>query len=623
MNHQPPPLTRQVSVTSPTTLVASRHRVHRAPLRWAPVTALTSALLMAGCGRGAPSAPSPMAGKRVEGRGGMVSASHPDAAAAGAQLLAAGGNAVDAFVATAFALSVTDISQTGLGGGGAMTYYHAATRRGEHLSFYPRAGEDAGWARPDTGRTRGPGRAAATPGMVAGLLAAHGKWGVRPLAEVMAPAIRLARDGFVVSPLLARTIASSRAKLLAEPEAAALLMPGGEPLRPGDRLVQRTLAATLEAIRDGGAAAFYTGGIAERLAADVRQQGGLITVGDMTRYPVTWMRPLCTPWRGHVVLGAPPPMGGSVVLEMLQLAEASGLANAGGLTDRPAAASQLADAMRVASADGRWRGDPAAQAVPARGVSHPGYAASRLPALQVAPGDTVRPGDPWGLDSAAVPAGCAAHDPYPAATRSTSVGGGGMAPGAMAAGAGAVRAEPAEGTSHTSHLSVVDAAGNAVAATTTVGVLFGSGVYTDGFFLNSAGSNFDARTRGTNRYANSTMSPTVILEGGRVRLVIGAAGSQYIQPAITQVTLRMLAFGEDPFVAIAAPRLHASPGTREVEVEPGFTAGVYAGLVSRGYRPASRVADIAFGGVHAVYVRRDGVRIGVADPRRDGVAVGQ
>lgn len=584
----------------------------RAPLK--PLAPLLLAVVLAACGRAAPSLPAPMAGKRVEGRRGMVAASHPDAAAAGAQLLAAGGNAVDAFVATAFALSVTDISQTGLGGGGAMTYYDATARRAEHLSFYPRAGEDAGWARPDTGRARGPGRAAATPGMVAGLLAAHAKWGVRPLAEVMAPAIRLAREGFIVSPLLSRTIASSRAKLQAEPEAAALLMPGGEPLRPGDRLVQATLATTLEAIRDGGAAAFYTGGIAERLSADVRQQGGLITVGDMNRYPVTWMRPLCTPWRGHTVLGAPPPLGGSVVLEMLQLAEASGLTAAGALTDRPAAAVQLADAMRVATADGRWRGDPAVLAVPARGVSHPGYAAARLAALQVAPGDTVRLGDPWALDSAAVPAGCAAQDPYPAAARSAAAGSG------AAASAGD---DAAEGTSFTSHLSVVDAAGNAVAATTTVGVLFGSGVYTDGFFLNSAGSNFDGRTRGTNRYANSTMSPTVILEGGQVRLVIGAAGSQYIQPAITQVALRLLAFGEDPYAAIAAPRLHASPGTREVEVEPGFTSAVYAGLVARGYRPSSRVADITFGGVHAVYVRRDGVRIGVADPRRDGVAVGQ
>ena len=141
--------------------------------------------------------------------------------------------------------------------------------------------------------------------------------------------------------------------------------------------------------------------------------------------------------------------------------------------------------------------------------------------------------------------------------------------------------------------------------------------------LNSSAANLDARTRGTNRYANSTMSPTLILQGNDVRLVIGAAGSQYIQPAITQVTLRMLAFGEDPWTAIAAPRIHASANDRDVEVEPGFAGGVYQALVMRGYRPESRVADITFGGVHAVMVRPNGTRIGVADPRRDGVAARQ
>jgi gamma-glutamyltranspeptidase/glutathione hydrolase len=161
-----------------------------------------------------------------------------------------------------------------------------------------------------------------------------------------------------------------------------------------------------------------------------------------------------------------------------------------------------------------------------------------------------------------------------------------------------------------------------VSATTTVGVLFGSGVYTDGFFLNSGGSNFDAKTRGTNRYSNSTMAPTLILDGDKVRLVVGAAGSQYIQPAITQVTIRMLAFGEDPAIALSAPRIHASSTMKEVEVEPGFSTSVYQALVTRGYAPASRVRDISFGGVHAVFVRKDGKRIGVADPRRDGTAAG-
>lgn len=556
---------------------------------------------------------SPMAGKRAEGRRGMVAASHPDAAAAGAQVLAQGGNAVDAFVATAFALSVTDISQTGLGGGGAMTFYDARTRRAEHLSFYPRSGADPAWARPEPAGTRAAGRAAATPGMVAGLLEAHAKWGKLTRAQVMAPAMRLAREGFIVSPLLARTIASSRAKLQADAEAAALFLPNGQPLRPGDLLVQPQLAATFEQILAQGRDGFYRGRVAEALAGKVQSLGGLISAGDMAAYPVASMRPLCAPWRQYTVLGAPPPMGGAVVLQMLQMAEYSGVASAGGFTNSPEAVVRLADIMRLGNADGyRWRGDPYSLRVPARGMTHPNYAQERAQQVGAAMIDTARAGNAVALDSATVPSVCQRFEPYPASVA-------GVAPADAPADASA---DAAEGESFTSHLAVVDAEGNAVSATTTVGVLFGSGVYTGGFFLNSSASNFDARTRGVNRYANSTMSPTVILEGDKVRLVIGAAGSQYIQPAITQVTLRTLAFGEDPFVAIAAPRIHASANSTDVEVEPGFTSTVYQALVARGYKPVSRVADITFGGVHGVYVAPNGQRIGIADPRRDGVAVG-
>mgnify|MGYP001810738341 CR=1 FL=1 len=284
---------------------------------------------------------SPMAGMRAEGQRGMVAASHPDAAAAGAQILAQGGNAVDAFVATAFALSVTDISQTGLGGGGAMTYYNAKTRRAEHLSFYPRSGADPAWARPEPAGTRAVGRAAATPGMVAGLLEAHAKWGKLTRAQVMAPAMRLAREGFIVSPLLARTIASSRAKLQADAEAAALFLPNGQPLRPGDLLVQPQLAATFDQILAQGRDGFYRGRVAEALAGKVQSLGGLISAGDMAAYPVASMRPLCAPWRQYTVLGAPPPMGGAVVLQMLQMAEYSGVATAGGFTNSPEAVVRL------------------------------------------------------------------------------------------------------------------------------------------------------------------------------------------------------------------------------------------------------------------------------------------
>jgi gamma-glutamyltranspeptidase / glutathione hydrolase len=580
-----------------------------------------SASLVGACVR--PSSPTAIAagsGKRVEGQRGMVAASHPDAVAAGVEALRLGGNAVDAAVATGFALSVTDVSQTGLGGGGALTFYDAKTRRVEHLLFYPRSGSDAAWGRVDTSAAaRGLGRAAAVPGMVAGLLEAQTKFGRLTRAQVMAPAIRLARDGFIVSPLLARTITSSRAKMLADTLAARRFMPNGVALRPGERLVQPELAATLERIAAEGASGFYAGSVAQRLAEKVRAMGGLITAQDMAGYKTATERPLCAEWRGYTVLSAPPPMGGVGVVEMLQLADMSGLASAGGFTETPDAVAKLADVMRVGNADaGRWRGDPFAQSVPARGTTSAAYARARSRLVSAALTDSVTAGDPWPFDSAAAPSSCAALDPYPSAVRAAGSAGGANDAALDAPGDGA----NFEQGSFTSHMSVVDAEGNAVSATTTVGVLFGSGVYTDGFFLNSSASNFDARTRGPNRFANTTMAPTIILEKGAVRLVVGAAGSQYIQPAILQVTLRMLAFGEDPGLALTAPRIHASANQTEVEVEPGFSTAVYQGLVARGYRPLSRIADISFGGVHAVFVRKNGTRIGVADPRRDGAAGG-
>lgn len=582
------------------------------PTRTLPPKRAAILAVLAACAAPAPSLDdlSPAYGKRVEGDRGMVAASHPAAAAAGVEVLRAGGNAADGAVATAFALSVTDISQTGLGGGGALTFYDAKAGTAHHLSFYSRTGSDPAWATADTGAPdpRRMGRAAAVPGMVAGLLEAHQRFGRLPRAQVLAPAIRLAREGFIVSPLLARTIASSRAKLQVTPAARDLLLPGGEPLRPGARLVQPTLAATLDRIAQDGRDGFYRGSIAEGVARDVRALGGLISADDMAAYPVATRVPLCAPWRGYTILSAPPPMGGVAVLEMLQVAEEVGVTRAGGLTDRPQAVAQLAGVLRTAQADASYfRGDPEAMPVPARGATSIAYARERARAAIAPVADTMRRGDAWPHESSDVAAACSAW-PTPVVPRPTSDS----------------RDDAADmRESLTSHHSVIDAEGNAVSATTTVGVLFGSGVYSGGFFLNSSAANLDARTRGPNRYSNSTIAPTLVLDGRQVRLVIGAAGSQYIQPAITQVTMRILAFGEDPGRAIAAPRIQANATRREVEVEPGFTTDVYAALLDAGYQPVSRVADIAFGGVHGVYVRKDGRRIGIADPRRDGAAQAQ
>ncbi len=567
------------------------------------------------CAPAPATAPAPAFDKRVEGQRGMVSASHPDAAAAGLEVLRAGGNAVDAAVAVAFALSVVDPSQTGLGGAGGMVIWRRPQREAHAVNFYARTGSDPDWERVDTAAARQPinARAAGVPGTVAGMLEAHERWGRLPRAAVLAPAIRLARDGFVVSPLLARTTESARARLAADSAAARLFLPGGAAVRAGDRLVQTELARTIEAIAERGPEAFYDGTQAERAVAMLRRMGSAVTLDDWSGYRTEWGRPLCTPWLGYTVLGAPPALGGVTVLEALNLLAGVRADTLGSPTHDPRTVLAAVGAMRVADTDRRvYRGHPAHYGVPARGMASPAFAAERVGGVDAAPTAPLAAGNPWPQDARPAGEACdrlgdwgpSRHGPERAA---------GMA----------VTPEGEEAASHTSHFSVVDADRTAVAVTFTVGVLFGSGVYVNGYFLNSGANNFDRETRGPSRYGSSTIAPTVVLAGDDPRLVIGAAGSQYIPTSVTQVTFRMLALGEDPWVAIAAPRVQpARAGVAEVEVEPGFAPGVYAALRDRGFLPVTRTADLMFGGVHAVFVAPNGRLVGVADPRRDGAAAG-
>ncbi|HEY3288018.1 MAG TPA: gamma-glutamyltransferase [Gemmatimonadaceae bacterium] len=577
------------------------------------------AALVTACGLQPPqSSLPPMFAKRAESARGMVTASHADAAAAGARILREGGNAVDAAVATAFALAVVDPSQTGIGAGGGMIVWMRGSARADALEFYARTGADPDWSRTDTASMRAPinGRAAGIPGAVAGLLEAHAKWGKLPRAQVMAPAIALARDGFIVSPLLARTAEASRAKLTADSAAAALFLPGGQALRPGDRLVQAQLAQTLDAIARDGRAAFYEGPMAERTAARMRSFGSPATAADFRNYPVAVERPLCTTWMGYTLLSAPPPLGGAVPLAALNLLAATNAGPLGSPTTQGAAAVQIVNALRVAGNDAtRFRGDPGYFAVPSRGLISPAFAAKRVTAVTGLDGAaTPTPGDPWAEDAVAPTGACATLEGWGASKLGPDKVAEPRAPRA-----GGDEDAAWEG-SNTTHFSVVDGDRNAVSMTFTVGVLFGSGVYVNGFFLNSGASNLDNATRGPNRYASSTINPTIILKGNDVRMVVGAAGSQYIPTSTTQVTWRHLALGEDPWTAIAAPRLQPAQG-RNVEVEAGFAPEVYAALKAKGYMPLSRVGDIMFGGVHAIAVVK-GKLVGVADPRRDGAAMG-
>lgn len=557
-------------------------------------------------------APGPVRpGQRAEGRSGMVVASHPLAAEAGLEMLRSGGNAVDAAVATAFAVGVLEPMMAGLGGGGALTLWIPAEDRAEHLEFYAAIGATPDYTLEDDSLAT-PERGVAIPGTVAGLLTAHERWGSLPRRRIMEPAIRLAQEGFVVHSLLARAIAGAGEVLTHAPDAAAIFNPGGEPLRVGDRLEQPALAATLRAVAEGGADAFYSGPLAEEVVGTLRAGGSTLTTDDFAAYQPNDRRPTCTTYRDYVVLTSAPPMGGVTVAETLNLLAPYDFRSMGPPFSSGSSLSVMVDAMRIARADrAHWIGDPDASGVPGSGIASRAFADERRARIGGSAPDTLHAGDPWEEDALPPVAGCARLDPFPAAV---------LPPPRDAA--------PGEegDDAETTHLSVVDASGTAVSLTFTMGRYFGTGAYAAGMFLNSAGYNFGdrgANVRGPYRTANSTITPTIVLDGGRARLVVGSPGSGRIPPAVVHTILYTLDLGYDVAEAVAMPR--AYPWTTEpvVQVEDGFDPEALAVLRRRGYElRAHPPMDMYFGGVSAIHLRPDGLLVGVADPRRNGGARG-
>jgi gamma-glutamyltranspeptidase/glutathione hydrolase len=540
----------------------------------------------------------------------MVASASPYASDAGLEMLRRGGNAIDAAVATAFAVGVVEPMMAGIGGGGAMLLWTQKDRRAEYLDFYPNAGAD-----PDTAGARvlasHPARATAVPGSVAGLLDAHQRYGKLSRDEVLAPAIRLAEGGFPVHSLLARAVTSDSAKLARYEGARRIFLPGGRPIAAGERLVQPELAATLRAIAAEGAQAFHEGPIAAEIVNMLSDGGNTITAADFAAYTPRWRRPLCTTYRGRAILSAPPPQSGMQVLEALNLLESRPLPTHGLPSRSPEAFRIFAAALRVSVADrNAFVGDPDRVAVPAAGLSSPAFAARRVALLDstsIPP--TLAPGNPWSDDSASTATGaCARVEPYGSAAGATRVS--------------ALDGDESGTQAETTHLSAVDAEGNAVSLTFTNGVMFGSGAWAAGAFFNSAMANFSGNpaspnARGASHVPASTIAPTIVLKDERAELVVGSPGSAAIPPAIIGTIVYTLDYGLDPLHALRMPRVIPTTSAR-LRLEDGFSPEVIEAARRLGYdvQPLPPV-DQAFGGVHVI--RRVGSRwVGAADPRRNG-----
>jgi gamma-glutamyltranspeptidase / glutathione hydrolase len=565
------------------------------------------------------------AGKRIEVGSAAVTSANALASEAGLALLRGGGNAVDAAVATSFAIGVVEPQMSGLGGSGAMLIWRQQEAATDHVDFY--AMQHAESFRGHTGATGTNDadvdmRIVGIPGLVAGLLAAHERYGSLPIAQVMEPAIRLAEDGFPVGQVLAQFIRSDSAKLHRFPESSTRMWPDGHALRPGDVLRNPELAATLRAVAERGRAGFYDGPVAAAVVAALNAGGHPARLSDMVGYTPEWKRPLCTVYRGRTVLSAPPPQTGGQVLQTLRLLEPHDLAAAGLPTRSPRAFDILVSALRTAQADNRGNDDPRWASIPVRGRLSDGFAAQRSAVVGTGSAAAIAAADPRPFDNASPAPACARYAPWQSAAQLDT----GPLPhnaavtaDAHGTASGLIDNDVTDG-GETTHISVVDRHGNAVALTQTNSTTFGIGAWTAGFFLNDSGYRFtDSSLAGPApalwRTRTSTIAPTIVLENGSVKLVTGAPGAGRIPTEIVQTLVYVLDYGMDPLEALRMPRIFPAAANTSVQLEHGFAPALLRDIRNMGYDPVAQSSSYA-----RLYmiVRSGGGWIAVADPRHDG-----
>ena len=528
----------------------------------------------------------------------MVATDAPLATQVGVQVMRDGGNAVDAAVATAFALAVVYPEAGNIGGGGFMVT-RMADGTSAALDFREKAPLAATRdmyldAAGDLTDASVIGHlASGVPGAVMGLWEAHRRFGTRPWTDLLAPAIALARDGFVVDSALAGSVRDAADRLTRFTGSAALFLPGGQPLQAGSRWSNPDLAAVLQRIADEGPAGFYAGATADLIVAEMERGGGIISHEDLRRYRAEWRDPVEFEYRGRRIISMPPASSGGITLAiMANILDGYDVEEMG--WHSAAALHLTGEAMRRAFADrNHFLGDPAFVQFPREMLVSQEYA-DRLRAT---------------IDS-------------DRATRSLDV-----RPGLME------QPEPA----NTTHFSIVDPAGNAVALTTTINELYGSAVTVSGagFMLNDEMDDFAAKPGSPNMFglvqgeANaiqpekrmlSAMTPTIVLDtDGSVLLVTGARGGPRIITAVFQVISNIIDHDMDVGSAVHTPRIHHQhlPDVLYFERE-GLTAEVIAELEALGHVVEPRGGI----GTAPTILRRDGVWTAVPDPRTGGLATG-
>jgi len=535
---------------------------------------------------------------------GMVVAQEKLSARIGADVLRRGGNAVDAAVATGFAMAVSYPRAGNIGGGGFMVIH--SRDHGEDVAIDYRETAPAATTpqiflgpdgKPDNAKSRDSALGIGVPGTVAGLALALEKYGSGQftLAELLQPAIDLARDGIIVSDDTADTLPDMYRRLARWPSSMKIFSRAdGTSLHEGDRLVQSDLAATLAAIAEQGPRGFYQGPVAEKLASAVREAGGIMTPDDLKSYQAVIRAPVRGTYRGYDIVSMPQPSsGGVVLLEMLNILEGFSLRAV-----KQGSASELhvlVEAMKRAYADrARYLGDPAFADAPVETLVSKFYASTLRATI-----------DP---ERATPSAEVFSPTPPP----------------------------PREG-SNTTHFSVVDSRGNAVSNTYTLNFPYGVGLVAagTGVLLNNELDDFTAAPGAANAFglvgyeANlpgpgkrplSSMSPTIVLKDGKPVLVTGSPGGSRIISTVLQVIVNVLDYDMDIEAAVAAPRLHHQWLPDEVRIERGFDEAALAELRAKGDRVIEPMGQTS---ANSIAVTPGGL-LGAPDPRtRGGEASGQ
>ena len=546
-------------------------------------------------------APAPDTVKPVIAQHGMVVAQEKIAARIGADVLRRGGNAVDAAVATGFAMAVTYPRAGNIGGGGFMIIHLSKSQQNIALDYRETApaaatrdmflGADG---KPDPAKSRDGALGIGIPGTVAGLALALEKYGSGKFAlrDLLAPAIALARDGFIITDDSADTLPDWHKRLAKWPSSQKIFSRAdGTSLGEGDRLIQTDLATTLDAVAAHGAAGFYEGPAADKLVAGINSAGGIISLDDLKTYRPVIREPVRGTYRGYDIVSMPlPSSGGTVLIETLNMLEGYKLHDMMTKTSGASSVDALhvmIEAMKRAYADrARYLGDPAFVNAPLEQLLSKGYAGRQRASIDIARAT------PWTDALSATP--------------------------------------PHEGT-NTTHFSVVDSEGNAVINTYTLNFSYGVGLVAEGtgVLLNNELDDFTAAPGASNAYglvgfeANlpgpgkrplSSMSPTIVLKNNKPVLITGSPGGSRIISTVLQVIVNVLDGGMNIAQAVAAPRLHHQWLPDEVRIEQGFPKEALDGLRAKGHLIVEPLGQTS---ANSIAASPDGWN-GAPDPRTRG-----